>query len=274
MTYANYSYNAWGEPVRVYLDNGSEITAADNIANLNPIRYRGYYYDTETGFYYLQSRYYDPVLCRFVNADSQLDSDSFLGYNLFAYCANNPVNNSDPDGHGFWKSVKKAFNKVKKAVKRVGKAVKKIVKKSGKTVGLAFKSFVVETGIGAGLRGGFSFFGQDIGLGANVDVVHLKINSDGINLGGEAQYNLDINTSIFSLGLQGGYFHPFSCNQNNTNPLHDHMICSNTTQYDATLEPGFNIIGADLYLLYGASFNVSFDYKYFLKEAFQIWDEK
>ena len=105
MTYANYSYNAWSEPVRVYLDNGSEITAADNIANLNPIRYRGYYYDTETGFYYLQSRYYDPVLCRFLNADGYASTGSgFAGYNMYAYCNNNPVNYSDPTGQ-FWGAV-------------------------------------------------------------------------------------------------------------------------------------------------------------------------
>ncbi len=85
--------------MQVYLDNGSEITAADNIANLNPIRYRGYYYDTDTGFYYLQSRYYDPVLCRFLNADGYASTGSgFVGYNMYAYCNNNPVNYSDPTG--------------------------------------------------------------------------------------------------------------------------------------------------------------------------------
>lgn len=57
----NYEYDAWGNVV--------SIGGNADIANLNPIRYRGYYYDTETGFYYLNSRYYDPEICRFVNAD-------------------------------------------------------------------------------------------------------------------------------------------------------------------------------------------------------------
>ena len=59
-----------------------------------------YYYDTETGFYYLQSRYYDPEICRFINADGQLN-EGFLGLNMFAYCENNPVNTADPTGHAF-----------------------------------------------------------------------------------------------------------------------------------------------------------------------------
>ena len=56
----------------------------------NPYRYRGYYYDTETGFYYLQSRYYDPEVSRFINTDVVMDTGSFIGTNLFAYCLNNP----------------------------------------------------------------------------------------------------------------------------------------------------------------------------------------
>ena len=65
---------------------------ATSIGAANPLRYRGYYYDSETGFYYLQSRYYDPVTCRFINADSIIGTDDILGSNLFAYCDNNPVN--------------------------------------------------------------------------------------------------------------------------------------------------------------------------------------
>ena len=70
-----------------------------NIANLNPIRYRGYYYDAETGFYYLNSRYYDPEICRFINADGYVSTGSALfGYNMFAYCLNNSISNVDSSG--------------------------------------------------------------------------------------------------------------------------------------------------------------------------------
>lgn len=69
---------------------------------MNPLRYRGYYYDTETGYYYLQSRYYDPSICRFINSDipeiAGMSKGISAGTNLFAYCNNKPINLSDPTG--------------------------------------------------------------------------------------------------------------------------------------------------------------------------------
>ena len=88
-TKAEYTYDAWG---RI-------LTATGDLAAVNPLRYRGYFYDTETGLYYLQSRYYDPTVKRFINADSYGSTgQGFLGYNMFAYCLNNPINSSDPSG--------------------------------------------------------------------------------------------------------------------------------------------------------------------------------
>ena len=94
-------YNVWGTIIAVTDGNDNDISSnATHIANINPIRYRGYYYDTETGFYYLQSRYYDPEICRFINADGQISSvgGDVLGYNPFIYCMNNPVNRFDDTG--------------------------------------------------------------------------------------------------------------------------------------------------------------------------------
>ena len=72
------------------------------MAEANPLRYRGYYYDRETEFYYLNSRYYDPKTGRFINADSYVSTgQGIMGYNMFAYCGNNPVNRSDTEGR-FW----------------------------------------------------------------------------------------------------------------------------------------------------------------------------
>ena len=86
--------NAWGyNPVPV----GS---LADTLGTINPLRYRSYVYDTETGYYYLQSRYYDPEIGRFINADALVTTgQGLLGNNMFAYCLNNPVNGSDPCGN-------------------------------------------------------------------------------------------------------------------------------------------------------------------------------
>lgn len=68
--------------------------------SLNPLRYRGYVYDSETGFYYLQSRYYDPETCRFINADALLSAgEGLLDHNMFAYCGNDPVNYRDDGGN-------------------------------------------------------------------------------------------------------------------------------------------------------------------------------
>lgn len=81
-----------------------------SIAELNPFRYRGYYYDIETSLYYLNSRYYDPEIGRFINADDvevlSKTLDEFNGLNLYAYCFNNPTNTFDDDGQlAWWKKL-------------------------------------------------------------------------------------------------------------------------------------------------------------------------
>ena len=116
---ASYDYDAWGN-CTVYDSSDAAI------GDLNPLRYRGYYYDAETGFYYLQSRYYDFANCRFINADG-LFADSFIGTNLFAYCMNNPVNMSDHTGH--WPQwLKNVASTVVNAVKKAGTVVVNTVK--------------------------------------------------------------------------------------------------------------------------------------------------
>ncbi len=90
----SYTYDAWGKVTE-------NATAADtqNITETNPIRYRGYYYDTETRLYYLKSRYYDPAVKRFLNADGNVATgQGVIGNNMFAYCINNPVIYEDHEG--------------------------------------------------------------------------------------------------------------------------------------------------------------------------------
>ncbi len=96
---ASYLYDAWGN--HIVLDaSENENTDPDFIGNLNPIRYRGYYFDKETNLYFLKSRYYDPEVGRFISPDSVdfIGPYSFFGFNLYAYCKNNPVNYSDESG--------------------------------------------------------------------------------------------------------------------------------------------------------------------------------
>ena len=86
-----YTYNAWGKII--------SMTGNMELAVNNPFRYRGYYYDEESGLYYLNSRYYDPQTGRFINADSYVSTgQGITGTNMFAYCANDPVNLIDEDG--------------------------------------------------------------------------------------------------------------------------------------------------------------------------------
>ena len=100
---ARYLYDAWGTCV-VVNNGGAEIADANHIGNLNPFRYRGYYYDVETKLYYLKTRYYDPEVGRFMTIDGieYLDPETINGLNLYAYCGNNPVMNIDTNGSSWW----------------------------------------------------------------------------------------------------------------------------------------------------------------------------
>ena len=89
---ASYTYDPYGKV----------LTATGALAEKNPLRYRGYYYDSESSLYYLQSRYYDPATRRFVNADSYSSTgQGLIGHNMFAYCGNDPINKEDRNGK-FW----------------------------------------------------------------------------------------------------------------------------------------------------------------------------
>ena len=94
-----YEYDTWGKLLSI---TGS---LPNSLGTLNPFRYRGYVYDTETGWYYLQSRYYDPELGRFISSDVYLSTgQGIIGHNAYAYCGNNPVSREDTEGE-FWNLV-------------------------------------------------------------------------------------------------------------------------------------------------------------------------
>ena len=161
-----YKYDAWGNQT---------ITGNSTLANINPFRYRSYYFDTETGLYYLQTRYYDPEVGRFLNIDSldYANPETINGLNLYAYCGNNPVMNSDPEGH-FWFSIlcaviSSAVNLVTEFVEDLSDGKLMNDKNATDYVGAAVGGFI------SGFGGGFF---SSVGLGVVGDSVDALINGE------------------------------------------------------------------------------------------------
>ena len=103
---AKYQYDSYGNNISITDSSGNLIVDNNNIANINPFRYRSYYYDRETNLYYLNSRYYNPVWGRFVNADGIIDSNrDIISCNLYVYCSNNPISCRDENGEGFFSAI-------------------------------------------------------------------------------------------------------------------------------------------------------------------------
>ena len=137
-----YRYDAWG------ICKIEKDTSGKNLGELNPFRYRGYYYDTETKLYYLKTRYYDPEIGRFITIDdvTYLAPDTINGLNLYAYCNNNPVMNVDPEGTSWWGNVKNWF------------------RNAGRRIGNFFKTSMSILGIGGRLTLRSNSLGFDIGI--------------------------------------------------------------------------------------------------------------
>ena len=156
-----YKYDSWAN--HAVLDaNGADIASATHIGNLNPFRYRGYYYDTETGLYYLKSRYYDPEVGRFITIDdtSYLDPDTINGLNLYAYCGNNPVMRIDENGNAWWHWLLGGLLIVAITVATVVTAgAAAAILGAGAAV---VKGVMVGAAIGGLLGGGFELIGQGI----------------------------------------------------------------------------------------------------------------
>lgn len=100
-TVVEYKYNSWGKILSI---TGSK---AGTIGKTNPFRYRGYYYDEETGMYYLKNRYYDPEIRRFISADSYISGFNSTMCNVFCYCGNNPFSEAKGSENVYYGYLKK-----------------------------------------------------------------------------------------------------------------------------------------------------------------------
>ena len=175
--FAKYTYDVWGNVLSITNANGNPV-ADNNIAKIQPFRYSSYYFDGESGLYYIQSRYYDPVTHRFINADDieYLGIDGTpLSYNLFAYCYNNPVNQFDIGGN--WPSLKTIF-KVAVTVVAVAAVTAAVVSTAG-ALGVA-AGVVTQTMVNAAVAG--SITGSVIGGVSNFAAQAICKGSNNINL--------------------------------------------------------------------------------------------
>ena len=239
-TVANYYYlfNAQGDVIGIIDQNGEQVVAyeygawgdvtsttgslAQTVGAKNPIRYRGYYYDGETGFYYLQSRYYDPYTARFINADGYVSTgQGIIGNNMFAYCGNNPINNNDNNGM-FWGKVGRWF---KKAWRSVVSFAKKTFGAGSTTTTTISKyredyisdpmPFTLKSGknlVKTNSKRGNST--KPVSVYANKETTHpIKSSSAGV------KFNIDKYSAIISFGLDNVGIYATSTEGDETNSL-------------------------------------------------------
>ena len=201
----SYLYDAWGNLLSAKTYTNAGATAR----SLNSLLYRGYYFDSESGFYYLQSRYYDPQVRRFINADGLIAPEN-VGYNLFSYCGNNPVNRADPTGM-FWKEIgdffSKAWNGIKTWAKNTfgaGSSTTATIAEIETPVIPDPSPITVKTGTKTtqtiSKHGDSS---KPISVYANKDAQHpIKSSSAGINVN-IANFTLDLSVGLDDIGLSG-----------------------------------------------------------------------
>ena len=204
-SYGYYTYDAWGN-VTAHTATGS-TPASTSLIYRNPLRYRGYIYDNETGFYYLQSRYYDPANHRFINADSFASTgQGFTGTNMFAYCNNNPVALADSNGDEatiVLAHTQKVYVTPTMLI-TVAYDIKKRVE-NGEQYSISVSMYD-----GVSITGD-SFF---ISLGA-------QIGADGITPAGTLSCNVADNVSVSATYFPGGATVDISIWENESNVIHD-----------------------------------------------------
>ena len=248
---ATYTYDAWGKL----------LTSSGDMAEANPIRYRGYYYDTETGLYYLKSRYYDPEVDRFISPDVFASTgQGIFGTNMFTYCKNNSIVLSDrsgtlsawalnltDSGGGYSLSVlhfKYTMHNLKGVAKDVGIA--------------AWHSVSLDAGIGMGLYADADIEGV-IGVGAGWyhDLVHISLYDGVLRLSQSETYGIHINAVLIDFGPQGNKLIDYNNN-----------ILYNESSLGSSFEFSY---GAALYLGYiGVNAGVSFSLPDFVRNLINL----
>lgn len=225
---AKYKYNAWGVNTKITDNLGNDVqNNLNHIANINPFRYRSYYYDSETKLYYLNSRYYNPLWGRFLNSDGTIGANrDILGYNLYAYCSNNFINRKDIGGYAWYNVIGDFVKKVADSVvdfavsvvntvstalelgNRAVKAAYHALSTAVESIGNASKEhFVAEVGCGKGALASFRVLTVDIGTSAYLDrtigIKNLNNLESYSNISGGGSIDL------FGFGPSYSFEHPY-----------------------------------------------------------------
>ena len=297
---ARYTYDAWGRILSITDGNGNANTSSTFIGNVNPIRYRGYYYDTETGWYYLNSRYYDPQVKRFINADGIIGANGvFTGYNMFAYCNNNPiilldtdgfvtgytvyhcsqrVPGGQPDGNGSYKPLYNGFydpgdnGTSNTAMPSRGMHSNSNNSSSSTSVATtpekvspaqAFaESFYLDVGFGTGAYVEAQVSEVDIGIGAKYDALYFTWGRGTIDLAERSEYGM----SFLGFSEKFVTYHSHFCPHCGANGPYDRAECPHIYEGQELSGPSISV-GASLYLLIGATVELGWDYDHFISRA-------
>ena len=272
--YATYDYDAYGKLLGITSAYGSDLTGTNTVANNNPLRYRSYVYDTETGFYYLQSRYYDPTTCRFVNADVYYETGQGInGYNMFAYCNNNPIDSFDFTGDRYAKCCSSGNCPDCKAEKKRTPVSTPSVsttpaptntepsffEKCGQSLDVIYNSVYIEVGAGYGIGGSIGSGNLSANGTINSDLVHAKFSSDGVEFG------MDCNIS-FGPNINGYDIPPFTYNYN----YNESYITQQYSEYEGFTDD-FIIIDVSTYIIVGYTFIGGWDGQKISDGLSNIW---
>ena len=255
-----YTYGAWGDILSI------TGILADTIGQKNPLRYRGYYYDAETGFYYLNNRYYDPEIGRWVNADNVISGtgESVQGYNLYSYCFNNPVNMSDPSGN--WpKWAKEIVNRVKYAVTMTFRVFTSPLKAVDAKVGLG-------VGIGGEVSGKVK--GITVSGAAKTSYTDsLQLEKGKFDVKSSNTQEIGFSVGKLSVGKSSGQEHSFfdkkcTCDLINT-PIIDQAECYANKEF---VEENYTIgLSASLYIGIGGEASLGININDFFNELIDIY---
>lgn len=196
----HYSYDSLGKIISIEDANGNDLSNNSNsIANINPFRYRSYYYDRESGLYYLKTRYYNPDIGRFISPDCYISTgQGMLGYNMYVYCNNNPINYIDVSGTMLGLNMLSGITNTlaKTIAKKIVSATPKAYKKVKEVKNELKKRFVCEVGAGPGTAVEVGVGKVKIGGTKNFTTNEIRIKNGKVSTPCEIRNNISIGANF------------------------------------------------------------------------------